>query len=119
MIGDEKRVLDAFCEWLLKTGWTVERESSFIDVVAQRGNECIYAEAKGQTEAIGTDVDTMYGQLLRRMSKKSDQNSRFAVVVPDEARKAVLRVPSRIRALLQIDVYSVDQLGEVKQIKGD
>jgi hypothetical protein len=38
----------------------------------------LYAEAKGRTAAIGLDVDTLYGQLLRRMP--ADQLVRQLVV---------------------------------------
>jgi hypothetical protein len=37
-------------------------------VFARRGDERLYAEAKGRMAAIGLDVDTLYGQLLRRMT---------------------------------------------------
>jgi len=46
----------------------VAREVEFADVYAERGVERLYAEAKGRTAAIGLDVDTLYGQLLRRMN---------------------------------------------------
>ena len=46
---------------------TVRREVNFVDVYAERGDERLYAEAKGPTTSPGLDVDTLYGQLLRRM----------------------------------------------------
>lgn len=39
----------------------------FLDIYAERGQERLYAEAKGRTSEIGLDVDILYGQLLRRM----------------------------------------------------
>ena len=116
MIGDEKRVVNAFCDWLIQNGWTISREKDFVDVVAYRGDEKLYAEAKGRTKAIGLDIDTLYGQLLRHMPNRSDTRVRFAVVVPTEARNSALRVPPNIRKLLQIDVFVVDEQGLVKQI---
>lgn len=56
----------------------------------------------------------MYGQLLRRMPITDDPNARFAVVVPTRARIAALRVPAPVRALLRIDVYVVDDDGQVE-----
>jgi hypothetical protein len=64
--GDEARVVDAFVTWLDQNGWAVQREVNFVDVFATRGEERIYAEAKGSTTSPGLDADTMYGQLLRR-----------------------------------------------------
>jgi hypothetical protein len=67
MRGDERRIVDAFAAWLEAGGWQVRREVDFCDLVASRKRETLYVEAKGRTAAIGLDVDTLYGQLLRRM----------------------------------------------------
>jgi len=115
MKGDEVRVVDAFQLWLEGEGWAVTREAQFCDVMATRGPEVIYAEAKGRTAALGLDVDTMYGQLLRRMTPVKVDLVRYAVVVPAEARAAALRVPQRLRRLLSIDVYTVDLAGWVSR----
>jgi hypothetical protein len=112
MGGDEKRVVDAFVAWLQEEGWTAETEVNFADVFARRGDERLYAEAKGRTAAIGLDVDTLYGQLLRRMTDP-DAGVRYAVVVPATAVLAALRVPDWVRQRLRIDVYEVDDGGQV------
>lgn len=67
MRGDEQRVVDTFCAYLSEAGWRVRREVHFCDLVAERGGITLYAEAKGKTSDAGLDVDTLYGQLLRRM----------------------------------------------------
>lgn len=108
MRGDEQRVVDAFCRWLEDEGWTVSREVEFGDVVAERDGEAIYAEAMGETAAMGLDIDTLYGQLLRRMPITDDSVARFAVVVPSPALPAATRVPRRVREMLRIDIYSID-----------
>jgi len=112
MRGDEKRVIDAYVSWLERTGWTVRREVNFVDIYAERGDERLYAEAKGRTTSPGLDVDTLYGQLLRRMSDP-EQSSRYAVVVPTPALNAALRVPAWVRDRLSVDVYEVDDNAEV------
>jgi hypothetical protein len=86
MHGDEKRVVDAFVAWLQNEGWTAEKEVNFADVFARRGDERLYAEAKGRTSEIGLDVDTLYGQLLRRMTD--------SMTTPD-TQSWFLRPPSR------------------------
>lgn len=63
--GDEERVVGAYANWLERNGRTVIREVESADVYAERGQERLYAEAKRRTDAIGLDVDTLYGQLLR------------------------------------------------------
>ena len=113
MRGDEQRVVDAFCTWLAREGWEVEREVEFVDVRARRGDETLYAEAKGRTAAVGLDIDTMYGQILRRMPFDEDPNARFAVVVPASAVANAMRVKQRVRELLRIEVYGVRNEGGV------
>jgi hypothetical protein len=44
-------VVPAFRRWLEAQGWETETEAAFVDVVARRGNETIYAEVKGQTKS--------------------------------------------------------------------
>lgn len=111
--GDEARVVAAFCNWLSSDGWQVDTEVAFVDVVARKDGATMFAEAKGITSAPGLDVDTAYGQLLRRMPAADRPNDRYALVVPTEALTAALRVPSRVRALLRIDVFAVSQDGTV------
>ena len=112
MRGDEKRVVDAFVAWLQENGWTTGTEVNFVDVCARRGDERLYAEAKGRTAAIGLDVDALYGQLLRRMADPG-AGARYAVVVPTAAIPAALRVPAWVRQRLDVDVYEVDDAGRV------
>jgi hypothetical protein len=118
MKGDERRVVDAFAGWLEAGGWHVRREVDFCDLLASRDSETLYTEAKGRTAAVGLDVDTLYGQLLRRMPIAEDPAARFAVVVPTEGAAAAARVPPRVRQLLRIDLYEVDVKGTVRAIPG-
>lgn len=104
---------DTFAQHLSGLGWEVTPEVDFCDLVAERDGERLYVEAKGRTAAIGTDVDTMYGQILRRMPLAEDPSPRFAVVVPTRAQHAALRVPPRVRALLSIEVFVVSDEGAV------
>jgi len=112
MHGDEERVVTAYAGWLQRNGWTVTREAGFVDIYAERGPEKLYAEAKGRTSSAGLDVDTLYGQLLRRMNDPAT-DARYAVVVPTAALQAALRVPAWVRDRLHIDVYEVDDVGVV------
>ena len=110
----EAEVQLAIVEHLRERGWDVTTENvDYTDVIANRGAECIVAEVKGHTSSPGLDVDTMFGQLLRRMTPDGESDTRYAVVVPASLRKAVERVPPRIRGLLAIDVWTVDNDGTV------
>ncbi len=112
---NEAQVVDAFCRYLASQGWQdIRTEVDYVDVVAHRDGVTLYVEAKGKTGSTGTDVDTMYGQLLRRMQPEDEPGVRYAVVVPHTALPAVLRVPASVRARLKIDVYSVHEDGRVE-----
>lgn len=116
---DEARIVAAFSEWLEGEGWTVETEKDYIDIVAQRGNERLLAEVKGRTSSrSGAGVDSLYGQLLRRMPPEEvgEPTTRFAVVVPDTAETAARRVPKRVREALRIDIYTVGDDGRVEML---
>jgi len=111
-------VVPAFRRWLEAQGWETEAESGFVDVVAHRGDETIYAEVKGRTKSrAGAGLDTLYGQLLRRMPvEEVGDSTRFAVVIPTGAEAAALRVPKRVRNLLRIDIYVVSDDGQVEML---
>lgn len=114
----ETEVEGAFVRYLLDRGWDVDTDGvDHADVVARRGAEHIVAEVKGTTTSPGLDVDTAYGQLLRRMGDRPD-GTRFAIVVPESARKAAVRVPAEIRWKFGIDVWVVTELGSV-ELAGD
>ena len=91
----EVEVVEAFCDALQADGWTVRTEVQFLDVLAERDGRTIRAEAKGTTTSPGLDVDTMFGQLLRRMPEEPEHGVRYAVVVPEHVLPAVLRSPRR------------------------
>ena len=115
MRGDEQRIVDAFCRHLEQERWRIEREVESVDVVAEREGVRMYVEAKGRSASVGLDVDTMYGQILRRMPLE-ENDARFALVVPVESRRSVLRVNSRVRGLLRLEVYTVDANGRVERV---
>ncbi len=117
MRGDEARVVAAFCAYLRTDGWQVDTDVKWVDVVAHRGEQTIYAEAKGRAEAdTGGALDILYGQLLRRMEAEDVPGVRYAVVVPDVAVTSAKRVPAWVRARLRIDVYSVSEDGQVHPV---
>jgi len=112
----EQEVVDAFCAWLQADGWitTQARGRNYCDVTATKDGATLYAEAKGTTSDPGTDADTMYGQLLRRMT--TDVAARYAVVVPEgRALNPALRVSEPVRDLLRVEVYPVADDGTVRR----
>lgn len=118
--GDEQKVTEAFGAWLVANDWTVQYEVDWLDILAERSGERLYVEAKGRTSSPGLDVDTAFGQLLRRMPTIDDQLNTFALVVRDEPRsvRAAVRVPLRIRHTLRIAVYAVSDDGAVRELDG-
>ena len=108
----EAAVVAGFCRWLTAQGWDVDTEVAWADVVATRAGQRLVAEAKGATSAPNLDIDTAYGQLLRRMGQHGD-DTRFGLVVPERHLAGALRVPAAVRRSLRIDVYGVDEAGTV------
>ncbi len=112
----EAEVVDAFEAWLLAEGWAVDREVKFVDLRAEHPDgRLLYVEAKGHTTSPGLDVDTLYGQLLRRMRPEEEQ-ARYAVVVPTSVLKAAQRVSPKVRQTLRIDLFTVDDAGRVSSV---
>lgn len=115
MRGDEARVVAAFCAHLEDDGWDVDRDVDFVDVKARKGPLTLYAEAKGRTEAMGLDIDTLYGQLLRRVPEENT-DAILGVVVPEKAVAAALRVPEWIRTRLRVQIWAVSDDGQVRNV---
>ncbi|OBG38120.1 hypothetical protein [Mycobacterium sp. E3198] len=112
----EAEVQAAFVDYLQERGWKVKTHNDdHADVKAWRGENFLVAEVKGATTDSGLDVDTAYGQLLRRMGDRSD-GIRYALVVPDSARRAALRVSEEVRRRLGIDVWTVDEAGNIQLV---
>lgn len=85
-------------------------------MVAVRGSERLVAEAKGDTGgSAGLDVDTMFGQLLRRMGDA--RVTTWAVVVPEAVVPKVLRVPGEVLDRLGVAVFAVDAGGSVRRAR--
>jgi hypothetical protein len=113
----ETEVEAAFVRYLLQRGWDVGTDKAdHADVVTRRGAEHLVAEVMGTTTSPGLDVDTAYGQLLRRMGDRPE-GTRFAIVVPESARNAALRVPEEVRWRFGIDVWVVNELGAVELVE--
>jgi hypothetical protein len=113
----EAAVQAAFVRYLIERGWEVTTDNAdYTDVIARRGDELLLAEVKGTTSSAGLDVDTAYGQLLRRMRERP-QTVRFALVVPESARRSDLRVSDEVRRRIGIDVWTVDEAGNVQLVE--
>lgn len=77
------------------------------------------AEVKGRTGSnMGLDVDTLFGQLLRRFPESEQRSFIPAVVVPADALAKVQRVPAWVMERLRIEVFTVADDGSVQQIHG-
>jgi hypothetical protein len=117
----EQQVVDAFAAWLISQGWTVQFEVDWQDILAERHGHHLHAEVKGQTTSPGLDIDTAYGQLLRRMPTTDNHLDTYAIVIPDDPRsiRAATRVTPRIRQNLRIALYAVSHDGKVRNLDND
>jgi hypothetical protein len=115
--GGELIIQNLFENWLVGRGWTLAAERGWVDVDAQHPDgRRLLAEVKGPTSSPGLDVDTAYGQLLRRTGEVALPKTRFGIVVPESSLKAALRVPERVRQVLAVDVFAVSSSELVQQI---
>ena len=112
----EPEVQAKFVAYLIERGWDVSTQNAdHADLIARRGAERLVAEVKGHTSSPGLDVDTAYGQLLRRMTD-DNCDSEFALVVPESLEGSVVRVPGRVRRQLGVEVWLVPDSGEPRRI---
>ncbi|MBS2537848.1 hypothetical protein KGQ20_34355 [Catenulispora sp. NF23] len=118
--GAETTVVAVFTTWLVGQGWECAELPRYgdrpdIDARHPDGRRLI-VEAKGFTRDAGADLDTGYGQLLRRM--KGEPDTGYALVVAGSVVRFAQRVPSEVRNKLGISLYTVDASGEVDLIDG-
>lgn len=111
----ERDVVSIFAAELRNAGWQTEFEVDWVDIVGRRDGRTLLGEAKGSTTAPGLDVDTAFGQLLRRMR---DDDASYAIVVADSASAAARRVSQSVLERLNISVYAVGDDGSVSHIAG-
>ena len=112
----EKQVEKAFAAYLRGDGWDVSTKNrDYVDLLAKRGAEVIVAELKGHTSSPGLDVDTGYGQLLRRIDPQVS-GVRYALVVPASMRYHVTRVRKGVRARLGVELYVIEDDGAVSLV---
>ena len=76
----------------------------------------LIVEAKGFSRDSGADLDTGYGQLLRRM--KGEPATTYALVVAGTVVRFAQRVPADVRRRLGISLYTVDTSGKVALVDG-
>jgi hypothetical protein len=118
--GSEATVVEVFSAWLVEQGWECEKlpprgDYPAIDARHPDGRRLV-VEAKGFSRDAGADLDSGYGQLLRRM--KGEPDTAFALVVAKSVVRFAQRVPAEVRGRLGIALYTVDARGEVDLVDG-
>jgi hypothetical protein len=114
LVMTEMETVAVFTAWLERDGWAVgPGPDKWVDVYAARGDERLYAEAKGVTKDDGASADILWGQILRRMTELGTAGVRYALVVPESIKSHVLRVPVVVRQRLGVELFLVTESGRV------
>ena len=116
--GSQATVIEIFSNWLADQGWECEKlpprgDYPAIDARHPDGRRLV-VEAKGFSRDAGADLDSGYGQLLRRM--KGEPDTAYALVVAKTVVRFAQRVPPEVRSGLGISVYTVDANGNVELV---
>lgn len=116
--GSQATVIEVFSNWLAEQGWEREKlpprgDYPAIDARHPDGRRLV-VEAKGFSRDAGADLDSGYGQLLRRM--KGEPDTAYALVVAKTVVRFAQRVPPAVRSGLGISVYTVDANGKVELV---
>lgn len=118
--GSKANVVAVFSAWLAEHGWVCADRPAHgdrPDIEARHaGGRRLVVEAKGFTRDSGADLDTGYGQLLRRMN--GEPATAYALVVAGTVVRFAQRVPSDVRRRLGISLYTVDAAGKVNLVDG-
>lgn len=102
-------------EYFEKQGYEVEKDGQ-VDLIAVKGSDRWVVEAKGITEAIGTDFNTCLGQLVKSMTSRENQ---YAIAIPKHVKykRQCSMLSSYFRELVQLHILVIDDQGEVKIIE--
>jgi hypothetical protein len=109
----EDDTLRAFLAWTDTNGLTPQPRRDHEDAVMADDYGVVTAKAKSATSSVGLDIDTTFGQLLRRAHPDHPSTTHCAVVVPASVESAALHVDATVREQLRIDLYVVGDDGVV------
>ncbi len=102
-------------EYFEQQGYEVEKDGQ-VDLIAVKGSDRWVVEAKGITEAIGTDFNTCLGQLVKCMTSREDK---YAIAIPKHVKykRQCSMLSSYFRELVQLHILVIDDQGAVKIIE--
>jgi len=111
----EAFVQESIEKHFVQQGYVIEKDHQ-VDIIASRGDDKWIIEAKGITEAVGTDFNTCIGQLAKSMT--TDQNN-YALAIPRHIKyKRQCELLSQFfRELVQLHILVVDSEGQIDVIK--
>lgn len=114
---NEQFVQEAVKTHFIAQGYTIVNEGhkDIVGVHPESGARWV-VEAKGQSEAIGTDFNTCLGQLLKRMT--DDEVALFGLAMPETPQYArqIKQISDRVRRMLQLHWLLVDESGGVRVV---
>jgi hypothetical protein len=91
-----------------------------VDVEAQRGEERLLIEAKGEAALSAQQVNYFLGALGELLLRMSDLSARYALALPDnkQYRALVRRIPPPVWKALNLSVFLIQADGSVTEVDG-
>ena len=118
----EKFVENSIIRWLKERNWKISKvtyKKHYVDIKAERNGDQYFVECNEETASPGTDFLTCLGQIISRMTHKSDTNY-YAIGLPKKEIYYKLikkNLPEIMRKKLKLRIIFVNKEGKVEEIK--
>ncbi|OZF52084.1 hypothetical protein [Rhodococcus sp. 14-2470-1a] len=116
--GVRPSVNEMFRTALELDGWEVMAGSRSRGYSCSRNDETLHFVALGKWELLQSEVDTLYGRVLRAITRGVDADQ-LVIVLPEPAREYAPQVSSEVRQALGIEIAILHESGRIEWIDGD
>lgn len=98
-------------------GWEILEGSRSRGYRCSRGDEVLHFFALGKWQLMQADVDTLYGRVLRALTRGVEADQ-LVIVLPESARSYAPQVGAELRQALGMEIAILRESGRVEWIDG-